>query len=276
MNKKLKVFLIVLAVIVAITAGLAIWQYENISAFIDGVSLDEEQITQKSEQSEKEVVDYLEKNNIGTLRQMTEEEIAALNNNEITKEDATKIMTGQLTLGEAKANKAEADKQQQTEAEQSQGKPADKPEDNKPANNNSEQKPDPKPEDNKPQEQPDKQPENVDYDTLISQKVAELYVIKANYYAEFNSLWAAAKAEFLARPVQEHTTANVAAVVKSRMSEGLAMEDRYDAQVDEVVAELTELLKAAGRDTKLATTVKNAYITEKKAEKARIINKYFN
>ncbi len=269
MNKKLKVFLIILAVIVAIIAGLAIWQYENISAFIDGVSLDEEQIAQKSEQSEKEVVDYLENNNIGTLRQMTEEEIAALNNNEITKEDATKIMTGQLTLGEAKANKAEADKQQQTEAEQPQDKPADnKPADNKPTNNNSQQKP----EDNKPQEQP----QNVDYDTLISQKVAELYVIKANYYAEFNSLWAAAKAEFLARPVEEHTTTNVAAVVKSRMSEGLAMEDRYDAQVDEVVAELTELLKAAGRDTKLATAVKNAYITEKKAEKARIINKYFN
>ncbi len=268
MNKKLKIFLIILAVIVAIVLGLVIWQYENISAFIDGINLDEQQIAQKSQQSEQEVVDYLENNNIGTLRQMTEEEIAALNNNQITKEDATKIMTGQLTLEQAKANKAEADQNQQHSQVQ---QPNNKPQQNQTESNNAQTN---KPEDKKPQQQP-QQPQDVDYDTLISQKVAELYVIKANYYAEFGEYWAAAKAEFLARPVEEHTTANVAAVVKSRMAEGLAMEDRYDAQVDQVVAELTELLKAAGRDTKLATTVKNAYITEKKAEKARIINKYF-
>lgn len=277
MNKKLKIFLIVIAVIVAIVSAVAIWQWENISAFIDGVSLDETEIAQKSEQSEKEVVNYLENNNIGTVRPMTDEETAALNNNEITKSDATKIMTGQLTLEEAKANKAETDKNQsENKPEQPQNKPSDnKPSDNNTtANNSQEGKQEQNNQTTKPEEQPSTD-ENVDYDTLISEKVAELYVIKANYYAEFGSYWAAARAEFLARPVEEHTQANLAATVKSYMSQGLAMEDRYDAQVDEVVAELTELLKAAGRDTELATAVKTAYINEKKAEKARIINRYF-
>lgn len=269
MKKALKIIAVILAVIVVITAGLVIWQYENISAFIDGVNLDEEQINKKNEETQKVVTDYIENNNIGTLRPMTPEEEAAYNNGEITKQDATKIMTGQITLEDAKQNKIEEDKKAEQEKNEQpkneqqnnqQTKPADKPAD-KPLDNKT---------DNKPE-----QDENVDYDTLINEKVAELYVIKANYYAEFGAYWAAAKAEFLARPVEEHTTENVAAVVKARMGEGLAMEDRYDAQVDQVVAELTELLKKAGRDTKLATAVKNAYVSEKKAEKARIIAKYF-
>ncbi len=281
MKKALKIFLIILAVLVVLIGALVIWQYENITAFIDGVSLDETQIASKTEESHKKVTDYLENNNIGTVRPMTEEETAAFNNGEITKEDVTKIITGQLTLEQAKEQKAEADKQTQNEPNGQDKQPENKPAENKPQENKpSENKPqDNKPVDNKPQEDKpaENKPadENVDYDTLISEKVAELYVIKANYYAEFNSYWAAAKAEFLARPVEEHTQANVAAVVRARMSEGLAMEDRYDAQVDAVVAELTELLKAAGRDTELATAVKNAYVSEKKAEKARIISKYF-
>ena len=281
-SKIVKAILIILAVIIIALGAFAIWQYDNIAAFIDGVNLDEQQINQKVEQSHKEITDYIENNNMGTLRPMTEEETIAYNNGEITKEDATKIMTGQITLEQAKENKANADKEAEEAKKAEQQDKQDKPDNNtqqiKPEDkpdNKKENKPENKPED-KPDNKKENQPEQPkDYDTLINEKVAELYVIKANYYAEFNSYWASAKAEFLARPVEERTQANVAAVVRNRMSEGFAMEDRYDAQVDQVVKELTELLKEAGRDTSLATSVKNAYIAEKKAEKARIIAKYF-
>jgi hypothetical protein len=59
------------------------------------------------------------------------------------------------------------------------------------------------------------------------------------------------------------------------MGEGVAMEKRYDAQVDTIIAELKQLLTEAGRDTELADSIREAYDQEKKAKKAQLINKYF-
>ena len=53
------------------------------------------------------------------------------------------------------------------------------------------------------------------------------------------------------------------------------MENRYDAQVDTIIAELKQLLTEAGRDTELADSIREAYNQEKKAKKAQLINKYF-
>ena len=275
-NKIVRGIVIVLAIILVIVAAIVVWQYENITAFIDGVNLDEQQINQKVEQAHQEISDTMTKNNLQPPRAPTKEEEDALNSNEITQKEFTEILTNQTTLEQIREDKKASEQQDSGEKDENEQKPAEqKPSEQIP----SEQKPtEQKPTEQKPAEQkPAEQQPSVqkDYETLISEKVAELYAIKANYYAEFNSYWAAARAEFLARPVEEHTDANLAAVVRSSMSQGLAMEDRYDAQVDQVVAELTDLLKAAGRDTSLATAVKNAYVSEKKAEKARIIAKYF-
>ena len=290
-SKIVKAILIILAVIIVLLGAFAIWQYENIAAFIDGVNLDEEQINQKVEQAHQELTDSMEKDNLQPPRAPTKEEEDALNSKEITQEEFTKILTNQTTLEQIREEKSASEQQKSDENNPDEQKPNEqKPDEQKPNTQKpneqkpSEQKPNAqKPNEQKPSEQkPNTQKPNEqkpsepkDYETLISEKVAELYAIKANYYAEFNAYWASAKAEFLARPVEEHTQANVAAVVRARMSEGFAMEDRYDAQVDQVVAELTELLKEAGRDTSLAASVKNAYVSEKKAEKARIIAKYF-
>ena len=275
-SKIVRAILIVLLVVIVLVAAIVIWQYENISAFIDGVNLDEEQINQKVEQAHQDINDTMTKDNLQPPRAPTKEEEDALNSKEITQEEFTKILTNQTTLEQIREDKKASEQQNSDEKDENEQKPDEqKPVEQKPSEQKSStQKPaEQKPTEQKPAEQ--KPAEQKDYETLISEKVAELYAIKANYYAEFNAYWASAKAEFLARPVEEHTQANVAAVVRSRMSEGFAMEDRYDAQVDQVVSELTELLKAAGRDTALATSVKNAYISEKKAEKARIIAKYF-
>ena len=199
-----------------------------------------------------------------TPREPTAEEQKAYTSGEITLEEYNMILTGKTTLEQIREAK---------KTNTQQPKPDDKkPNEQKPADNKpSEQKPDDKkPTDQKPEEKPKK-----DAETLISEKVAEMYAIKAEYYAEFNNYWAAAKAEFLARPEQEHTQENVAAVVKDKMDEGLAMEDRYDARIEQVLSELTELLKSSGKNTDLVETIRNAYNAEKKAEKARIMKKYF-
>lgn len=281
--KKVKIVLLVLLlVIIGAVAALGIWQWQNINAVVDGIRYDENQLEEKAQQSEKDVTEYLENNNIGTIRPLTEEEAAAVTSGEITEKDAVKISTGKMTLEQAKENKIQQDKAEQEKAEQQ----TSKPEETKPSQKTEEkpvQKPDeeakpsePTPSESEEQPVEEEEPEEIDYDTLISEKVAQLYIVKANFYAEFNAAWAAEKAKYLAIPKSERRGyAQIAEIVKSKMGEGVAMEKRYDAQVDTIIAELKQLLTEAGRDTELADSIREAYNQEKKAKKAQLINKYF-
>ncbi len=275
MKKFRIILLIILVTIICAVTALGIWQWQNIRAVVDGIRYDEHQLEEKAQQSEKSVTDYLENNNIGTIRPLTEEEAAAVTSGEISEQDAVKISTGKLTLEQARENKIQKDreaqkKEEQQDTQESANKPAQKPAENK------EQKPEQKPaQEEKPSESEEQSPEEVDYDALISEKVAELYIVKANFYAEFNSAWATQKALFLQLPKSERTRAKKASIVKSYMAEGMAMEKRYDAQVDVIIAELKHLLTDAGRDTELADSIRDAYNQEKKAKKAQLINKYF-
>ena len=83
------------------------------------------------------------------------------------------------------------------------------------------------------------------------------------------------RAEYLARPKSERTKANHGAVVKSYISEGMAMEKECDARVEKILSELSVLLKDAGRDQSLISSIRNAYNDEKNSMKSRLINKYF-
>ncbi len=279
--KKLRIVLIILAIIVAVIAALCIWQWQNINAVVDGIRYDEQQLEQQARQSEKDIADYLETNQIGTIRPLTEEESAAVISGEITEQDAVKISTGRLTLEEAKQNKAEQDNAASDNA--ASDKPAKSPNpteasrpkpDTKPQESLTTQKPSDKKDEPQPEKQPE-EPEEVDYDMLISEKVAQLYVVKANFYAEFNSAWATQKALYLQLPKSERTRAKKASIVKSYMGEGLSMEQKYDAQVEAIITELKPLLTVAGRSTELADSIRAAYNQEKKAKKAQLINKYF-
>ena len=280
MKKSKIVFLIILLIIIGVVAALGVWQWQNINAVVDGIRYDEQQLEEKAQQSEKDVTDYLENNNIGTIRPLTEEEAAAVTSGEISEKDAVKISTGKMTLEEAKENKIKQDEEKQKQEEQQvshqpESKPAQTPSE-KPVQKPAEEVKQPETVPEEPEEQPDEEePEEVDYDTLISEKVAQLYIVKANFYAEFNSAWANQKALYLQLPKSERSRAKKASIVKSYMGEGLAMEKRYDAQVDTIIAELKQLLKDAGRGTELADSIREAYNQEKKAKKAQLINKYF-
>ena len=279
--KALKVLVIVLMVFVIAVSGLLIWQNENISALVFSVIYEEEQLNAMVGEAHQEIRDVMTSDDLVAPREPTEEENKALTSGEITVDEFKMILTGQTTLeqirekkNETKPDETKPDETKPDETKQNEQKPVEqKPNEQKP----NEQKPnEQKPNEQKPVEQKPDEQKPKDYETLISEKVAEMYAIKANYYSEFNAYWAKAKADFLARPVEEHTQENVAAVVKDKMDEGLAMEKRYDAQIEVVLSELTELLKAAGKNIDLVDTIRNAYVAEKKAEKARIMKKYFN
>ena len=350
---KKKIFLVALVLILTSVTALAVWQWDNIVAVVDGIRYDDEQIAQKAAMSVQKVDQYFEDNHLNKVTPMTPEQEEALQNGEITSEDAVKIMTGQLTLEEAKeanavkennsatdgitdekhddtdkeyksdSNEESADKSgvnakedntdiksDSTAGSDDNSKKSESDSSVKSENEYNSPEPDKKPEEIK--EKPDKkQPETVakpdavsdeynknttvnssdngdtgktesvspsggsDVDSIISSKVAELYVIKSNFYSQFNSRYSQVRNEFHKRPVSEQTRAHVAAVVRSYMSEGLAMERECDAQVEAILSELSGLLSRAGRDQSLVDSIRSAYNSEKSALKSRLVNKYF-
>lgn len=333
---KKKIFLVALVLILTSVTALAVWQWDNIVAVVDGIRYDDEQIAQKAATSVQKVDQYFEDNQLNKVTPMTPEQEEALQNGEITSEDAVRIMTGQLTLEEAKeANiieekhsstdgahdkesvdtdnrsdslsgsdednrKSESDSSVGTDNAYNFSKPEKEAEAKgkqpEPVANPDEKQTEPdikqdvdSAESNKSTKEKESSPgsgdadkaESVtpsgesDLDSMISAKVAELYVIKSNFYAEFNSKYNAVRSAFLARPASEITKANRAATVRSYMSEGLAMERECDAQVEAVLSELSGLLRSAGRDQSLVDSIRSAYNSEKSALKSRLVNKYF-
>lgn len=254
-----KIILSAVAVVFVSVVILTVWQWDNICAFIDGVRYDEQQLEQKAVQSQEEVDRRMEEASVSVVP-LTPEQDKALQNGDITEEDAIAIMTGKISFEDAvKENNVSNNEK--------------KPEQIPSNSDNNAQQGDIN-QDGLSSENTDNA-QDVDYDSLISEKVANLYVIKSNFYGQFNAEWARHKAMFLQLPKNEQTRTRIAQIVKECIPRGAAMEKECDAQVNEVLSELKALLKQAGRDTSLADSIKSAYDSEKKAMKSKLINKYF-
>lgn len=271
--KKSKIALCIIGAAVVALGAAAYVQRDNISALIDGMRYTDEDLDSQLVSSEESVKDYMKDNQLGEIKMLTQEEEAALVSGEISQQDAVKIMTGAITLDEAKNNKENESAQtgtpsgnQAADGSTGGGQAATGGNTAAPA----------APSDNGSTENPSA-PETpaVDYDTLISEKVAELYVVKANFSSQLASMKKAAENEFDACPKEEQTEAKKLEIIKSKISGASALEKQCDAQVATIVADLRSLLAEAGRDTALADKINEAYNKEKKVMKAKYVNKYF-
>lgn len=271
--KKSKIALCVVGAVVIAAGAVAYVQRDNISALIDGMRYSDEDLDSQLVSTEESVKDYMKDNDLGEIKMLTQEEEAALVSGEISQQDAVKIMTGAMTLDEAKNNKGSESAQTGT------------PSDNKTAGGNSDggqtatggntAAPAAPSDGGNAQEPSEPTTPAVDYDTLISEKVAELYVVKANFSSQLASMKKAAENEFDSYPKEERTDAKKLEIIKSKISGASALEKQCDAQVAVIVADLKSLLAEAGRDTALADKINEAYNQEKKVMKAKYVNKYF-
>lgn len=271
--KKARIVLCVVGAVAIAAGAVAYVQRDNISALIDGMRYTDEDLDNQLISSEESVKDYMKDNNLGEIKMLTQEEEAALVSGEISQQDAVKIMTGAMTLDDAKNNKGSESAQtgapgnSKNESGNADGGPA--------ATGGSTAAPAAPSDGGNAQEPSEPATPAVDYDTLISEKVAELYVVKANFSSQLASMKTAAENEFDSYPKEERTESKKLEIIKSKISGASALEKQCDAQVAVIVADLKSLLSEAGRDTALADKINEAYNQEKKVMKAKYVNKYF-
>lgn len=120
---------------ILLSAWVVCDNWNTIIAVVDSFRYTQEELTTKLEENKAELQKYLDDNEAIVVRDLTEEEQAALNEGKITEDQAVLILTGQSTLEEelAKAppeepTESEAAEEATTDAETTNGEqPADKP-----------------------------------------------------------------------------------------------------------------------------------------------------
>lgn len=240
-----KVLCIVLAVIFVILIGLGVIAYINrntIAALLDAMKYTNEEVQQKMQENQKDLQEFIEKDENIVVRDLTEEEKTALNENKITQDDAISIITGEKTLEEAISNNEE----------KPDDKPSGKVEPQKPSTNTS-----------------------GNSDKRISELIASLYVEKNTRLAAFDSLKAQVYQEYKAIEGVEHETKKWDLI--NKYTPVLAQwESDCDSVVYGIIDEIKAELKKAGKDESIATKLRESYLNEKKLKKASLAANYLD
>lgn len=285
--KKAKIILTILLAIVILVALVAIWQWDNLEALYVGMTEDSESLGKKREENDKLITNSLEKLPEISVRDLTPEEKEAFAEGKVSSEQLTLILQGKLTLEEVLAEQNVKDEPTESDPSSTQKEtppeddntpevqqPVDKPKPQEPT-----QTPVVKPpeevKDNKPDSPVVNDPEK-NYDEQISELVAQMYVLKAEFVSALKSLEKTTLEEYASLTKDQRTAEVKKAMMNHVLDTVTKMEKDCDSRVDAILTQLTKVLKEAKKSLDLVTNIKNAYKNEKTITKAEYVKKYFD
>lgn len=237
MKKRTKIALIILAILVAVIAGLCIWQWDNLVAVKTSLSYSRDDLSQMMEQNNQRVDAVTERLPGVTVRDLTDEEKAALRDNTLDREELIDRLAG---------------KEQGAEPAQT---PGDNGQPTEPATSQSSSP------------GPSQDTEGAKREQL-ARYIAEIYVMKAEYTDWLEAENAAAIEEYNALPEEQRTTAAKYKIGMMHMKLGLEKEDECDQKMAEIEEKIRALLEELGEDTSLVDEIQAAYEEEKELKKA--------
>ena len=244
MKKTLKVVLIILLVLLLLCVSLFVWQRKNISALFGAVKYSQEDISTLIADNEKIVSEALEEG-------------------KITQDDLVEIVLGKTSLEEVIEKKEETTK---TEPKQNADSEETQPPAQPPAQT-SEQISEQTAEQTAPSKSGDEE---------ISALIAKIYILKQSYGNKLDSLVQQTRSEYWAIPKEQRKDISKQKFVTTKASQALALEKECDAKVEEVISELTSVLKANNKDLSLVDSIRKAYDNEKQLKKSYYISEYLD
>ncbi len=249
MKKKTKICLGIILVIFLIIGLFVYKNWNTINAMIDAILYSQETVEGNLQQHKDELQKILDENENITVREMTPEEIKALNDGTMTEEEVIAKMTGQ---------DAENIKSPQVEEPPPKNQTTQKPSSSTPAT-----------EAPKTSEQ------------IVSELVAKLYILENNYLNKLDDIEAQATAEFQGEVRANHILLPEQGALKKRMlpkylPKVSAWEKECDSYVYGVIDEIAAELKKNGKEDTITSELKESYLQKKRAKKAYFINRYMD
>ncbi len=239
MRKAKKVVFFILFVLVIALCIVGIWQRNNISAVIKTISKTDVELAQELDNTKKELEEDL-KEHVPVIV------------SDFTAEEEKKIMTGEMTVEEAvsKLNERYEETVKKNEG-------VTNPDNVLSGENKDKSK-------------------NKAAEKLISEKIVELYSLKAYYLGQLGQMEAAVKRDYIALPDSKKTLIGKTELVEKYMGVATSLLNQCDTKVAALLKELEKEIKAVGGDTSVIKTILASYENEKAVKKAyylKLLNK---
>lgn len=249
MRKQKKIVCGVFLAVVIGVGALTVWHWNNINAALSFVRFSQEELEEKLEANDQAIKDAVEANPSVNIREVTEEERAALRNGTLTQEELVE------SLLQKTESKPEPEPEQSQKSEvASQTKPEQKP----PETNTTTQQPQPEPEQ-----------EQSESEKRVNALIAQVFVLREEFLIKLDNLMAQAKADYVALPSEDQRNTKVLmSLASGYLAKGLDMEKQCDARIEAIVVELEEILQENNGDLSIAQTVYDTYVQEKSLKKA--------
>lgn len=292
MKKKTKVILSVLVVVILASGAFAYKNRNTIEALVHSFSTTEEETVQELEKNKEELQNFIDEDEEINVRDLTEEEAAALASGELSEEDIVKILTGQTEeqeTVETTENGGQAQNNSATQLEQSvqnaepTAAPAAKP---APVSTPAAKKtpsPTKQPEKTavpaaKPVAKPTATPsQSAESSKAVSELIAKLYVQKSTYLGKLDAIEASVRSEFINN---EDSWSSTQQAKKELLSKYLPMVSGWEKECDSTVYGIIDQIKAelqkSGKPDTITETLKSSYVEEKKLKKTYFINRYMD
>jgi hypothetical protein len=234
-KKRIKTALWATAALALAALALALWQRENISAYIAArrhTAAELESMMAEHEEATGRILEKLP----ADIRAPTQEEVERMGNGQLTeKEMAQLLLKPPDSAGGATGAERTAEGTEETA-----GTPPTT--------------------------------EQGEKDEEAAQLVARIYALRSEMAGGLEGLAAKTEAEYKALPEEERTAAKKQALAAKSLAEAAALERRSDAEMGEILAQLKETLGSSGAGT--AKEIEAAYATEKSLKKSWYMKQY--
>ena len=237
--KRRKTILCTILVLLAVSlAGLSWWQRDNLKAIHAATQHTSAELEEKLDENQQMIQEAVKAAGEVTVGEITEEDRQAFRDGSMTQEQLVERLTNG---GEGEPREEPAS----TSRPESDGTPP--PEPPKPAENT--------------------------YQKELSALIARVYVLREEYTLALDTMYADAKAEYLALPAEKRTKTHLLKMARGYLSRASALEKECDGKMDEIVRAMEKLLRENDGDLGLVDTVVYTYANEKSLKKSWYMSK---
>lgn len=237
--KRRKTILCTILVLLAVSlAGLFWWQRDNLKAIHAATQHTSAELEEKLEENQQMIQEAVKAAGEVTVGEISEEDRQAFRDGSMTQEQLVERLTNG---GEGEPREEPAS----TSRPESDGTPP--PEPPKPAENT--------------------------YQKELSALIARVYVLREEYTLALDTMYADAKAEYLALPAEKRTKTHLLKMARGYLSRASALEKECDGKMDEIVHAMEKLLRENDGDLGLVDTVVYTYANEKSLKKSWYMSK---
>ena len=238
----LKILLGLIVLIIVVIIALAVWQRDNISAFLKAQQETQESIAEEISASKANTQKEIEKYNIPIKRDFTLEEEEAIRQGTLSVEEAVSRILGTSSDTGEQSAETSGETAGTADAQASSG--------TEPAQQLTEEQ------------------------QIVTDSLTELYSLKAYYIGQLGVVESDLKAQYKAEVGTTFDAAAVANIVQKNMSRIMNLESECDDKVYSVLDTMRSELEAIGADTSIVDVAEDSYVNEKSLRKSYYLSMY--